>query len=166
MPDAFGERQRRANEHAGRMPHMDKGVPIVEIERMCEETIGERCRRYGCFLRGAPDRSFLGSAQFRTISERDFYRRFIEAGQRNAQCVEYMQLGVGSSWLGDCRKFGHGDKLGQFFGDRWRRGHLVLLPIGIYENCNIRIADGCPSIPQQSAKSAAQGAKTIVRSLR
>ena len=48
----FGQRQRRANDHAGRMADMDKGVPVVVIQRVSEQTVGEGGGTDGGFCLG------------------------------------------------------------------------------------------------------------------
>ena len=108
--DMLRQRQRRADDHAGRMADMDEGVPVIVVEGVGEQAIGEGGGADRGFRLGAPDRSFVGSAEAFAIIERDFGCLCGSAGQRHAEGVEDMHLGIGQCLVRNGRKLGVADE--------------------------------------------------------
>ena len=100
----FSQRQSGADQHAGWMTDVNESVPIVEIERVREQAVGEGRGGNRCLGAGAPDRGFGGNAETLAVIEGDFRRLRRNAGERNAEHVQDMQLGVGAGLGRRCWK--------------------------------------------------------------
>ena len=69
--DMLRQRQRCADNHTRRMTDMNKGIPVVVIEGMGQQAIGESGAADGGFCLGAPDGRLVGRAECSAIIERD-----------------------------------------------------------------------------------------------
>src|SRR5215470_6615104 len=104
------------------MPCVNKGVPVVKIDGMTKESIGERSHRRGRSQACAPDCRFFAAAYSLAVIQSDGCSVRRDSYKSSAERVQDMHLRVGENLTRNRCIVRGGDKAGHGLCDRrWRR---------------------------------------------